>query len=87
MAGIRKGLTRHNGATIKAFRVKAGKKPGEFASEVLIAYSTLDNIEKERKEASIEVLHRIAAALQVPVEAIVRDPAVLVEQVAVGATA
>jgi transcriptional regulator with XRE-family HTH domain len=71
-------LTRHNGATIRAFRVKDGLKPGEFANKALIAYSTLDNLEKERKEASVEVLYRIANALNVPVEAIVRDPACLV---------
>lgn len=72
-------LARHNGATIRALRIKDGLKPGEFATKALIAYSTLDNIEKERKEASIEVLYRIASALNVPVEAIVRDPASLVE--------
>lgn len=74
-------LKRHNGATIRAFRVKDGKKPGQFASECLISYSTLDNIENERKEASLEVLHRIATVLNVPVEAIVRDPSTLVVQV------
>jgi transcriptional regulator with XRE-family HTH domain len=71
-------LKRHNGATIRAFRIKDGKKPGQFASECLISYSTLDNIENERKEASLEVLYRIAGVLNVPVEAIVRDPASLV---------
>lgn len=71
-------LTRHNGLAIKCFRVKDGLKPGEFAAKALIAYSTLDNLEKERKEASLEVLHRIANALNVPVEAIVRDPSILV---------
>lgn len=71
-------LKRHNGAAIRALRIKDGKKPGPFANEALISYSTLDNIENERKEASLEVLHRIAGALNVPVEAIVRDPAHLV---------
>lgn len=71
-------LKRHNGAAIRAFRVKDGKKPGPFATEALISYSTLDNIENERKEASLEVLHRIAGVLRIPVEAIVRDPATLV---------
>lgn len=70
-------LPRQNGLTIRYFRIKAGKKPGEFATESRIAYSTLDNIENERKEASVEVLHRIAQALDVPVRAIVRDPASL----------
>lgn len=70
-------LKRHNGSAIRAFRVKDGKKPGQFASEAVISYSTLDNIENERKEASVEVLYRIAGVLNVPVEAIVRDPITL----------
>lgn len=79
MAEIGTRLTRHNGAAIRALRIKDGLKPGEFANKALVAYSTLDNIERERKEASVEVLHRIANALNVPVEAIVRDPACLVQ--------
>lgn len=71
-------LRRHNGASIRALRIKDGLKPGQFATKALMSYSTLDNIENERKEASIEALYRIAAALNVPVEAIVRDPATLV---------
>lgn len=71
-------LTRHNGTAIRCFRVKQGDKPGEFASKAGIAYSTLDNLEKERKEASVEVLYRIADALGVPPQAIVRDPSCLV---------
>lgn len=47
--------------------------PGEFATLARISYSTLDNIENERKNASPEVLHRIAVALDVPVQAIIRD--------------
>lgn len=68
---------RHNGAAIRAFRVKAGMKPGAFATKAVISYAHLDNLENERKEASLEVLYRIASALDVPVQAIVRDPAVL----------
>jgi len=75
-------MTRHNGAAIRAFRIKDGFKPGPFATKALMSYSTLDNIENERKEASLEALHRIAGALNVPVEAIVRDPATLVSAVA-----
>lgn len=68
---------RHNGAAIRAFRIKAGMKPGEFATRAQISYSTLDNIENERKNASLEVLYRIASALDIPVHAIVRDPLAL----------
>ena len=73
-------LTRHNGATIRAFRLKAGMKPGEFASKAGISYPHLDNVENERKEASVEVLYRIASALDVPIRALLRDPAVLTGQ-------
>lgn len=52
-------------------------KPGEFATKASLSYAHLDNIENERKQASLEVLYRIAAALEVPAQAIVRDPAVL----------
>jgi transcriptional regulator with XRE-family HTH domain len=72
-------LKRHNGTAIRCFRIKlTGLKPGEFAKRAGLAYSTLDNIENERKEASLEALHRIAEALGVPPEAIVRDPSCLV---------
>lgn len=64
---------RQNGVAIRHLRIKSGSKPGEFATSARISYSTLDNIENERKNASPEVLHRIAVALDVPVEAIIRD--------------
>lgn len=67
----------HNGPAIRAFRIKGGMKPGTFASRAQISYSHLDNIENERKTPSAEVLYRIAAALDVPVHAIVRDPRIL----------
>lgn len=72
-------MTRHNGLAIRYFRIKEGLKPGEFANKANLSYAHLDNLENERKEASVEVLHRIAAALDVPVRAIIRDPAVLLE--------
>lgn len=68
---------RHNGAAIRAFRIKAGMKPGEFATKASLSYAHLDNLENERKQASLEVLYRIAAALDVPVQAIVREPGAL----------
>lgn len=67
-------LTRHNGATIRAFRVKAGKKVKDLAAEAKCSWQQLDNIENERKEASLELLNRLAAVLEVPVVALVRDP-------------
>lgn len=73
--------TRHNGSAIRYFRIKDGCKPGEFAGRVGVSYPHLDNIENERKEASVEVLYRIAAALNIPVEAILRDPSSLTREV------
>lgn len=70
-------LTRHNGLAIRHFRLKAGLKPSELAAKAGISYSHLDNVENERKEASVEILYRLAAALDVPARALLRDPAVL----------
>lgn len=75
-------LTRHNGAAIRCLRIKDGLKPGEFAAKAGLSYAHLDNLENQRKEASLEVLHKIATALCVPVEAILRDPSVLSKSVA-----
>jgi transcriptional regulator with XRE-family HTH domain len=72
---------RQNGLAIRHLRIKSGKKPGEFATAARISYSTLDNIENERKNASPEVLHRIAAVLDVPVAALIREPALFAEAV------
>lgn len=72
-------LTRHDGAAIRSLRIQSGMKPGEFAASVRISYQHLDNIENGRKEASIEVLHRIATALDVPIAEIVRDTSTLSE--------
>lgn len=73
-------LTRHNGAAIRAFRVKAGKSKAELATEAKTQYSHIDNLEHERKEASIELLHRIATALDVAATALVRDPSYVIHE-------
>jgi transcriptional regulator with XRE-family HTH domain len=73
-------LTRHNGLTIRYFRLKAGLKPGDLATKAGMSSQHLDNIENERKDASVEALHRIAAALEVRVRALVRDPATLIRE-------
>ncbi len=65
--------TRHNGFAIRAMRIREGHKPGAFATLAGLSYAHLDNIENERKEASDEALYRIADALKVPVDAILRD--------------
>ena len=74
-------LPRQNGLTIRHMRIKSGRKPGEFATAARISYSTLDNIENERKNASAEVLHRIATELDVPVAALIRDAALFADAV------
>jgi transcriptional regulator with XRE-family HTH domain len=66
--------TRHNGAALRAIRLKSGLKPGELAAKAKCSYQQIDNLENERKGASLELLHRIAAVLEVPVAALVRDP-------------
>lgn len=73
---------RQNGLAIRHMRIMSGMKPGEFATKALISYSTLDNIENERRNASAEVLYRIAKALDVPVHAIIRDAALFAEDLA-----
>lgn len=70
-------LTRHNGLAIRCLRIKDGVPPVEFASRVGITYKCLNNLENDRKDASAILLHRIAAALTVPVGAIIRDPSCL----------
>lgn len=70
-------MARQNGLTIRYLRIKSGMKPGELANKSSISYPHLDNIENERKDASVEVIHRIAKALDVPPGALVRDPACL----------
>lgn len=67
-------LTRHNGAALRYFRIKSGLKTKELATKARVQYSHLDNLENERKEASVELLHRLAAVLEVPVAALVRHP-------------
>jgi len=71
-------LTRHNGAALRAFRVKAGLKTAELAAQARSSYSQVDNLENERKEASIELLHRLASVLDVPTVALVRDPSYVI---------
>lgn len=73
-------LTRHNGAALRYFRIKSGMKPNELATKAQTTYPTLDNLENERKNASVELIYRLAAALDIPPRAIVRDPAFLLRQ-------
>lgn len=60
--------SRTDGAQIRKLRIESGKKPGEFAAAVGISYVHLYNVETGSKQASPEVLHRIARELQVPAD-------------------
>ena len=56
------------GEVIRQRRRERGLKVGEFAASVSISPQHLDNIEAGRKSASIEVLYRIANALDLPID-------------------
>lgn len=52
---------------IRALREESGEKRREFAESVRISYDHLAAIENGHHNASIEVLHRIASRLGVPI--------------------
>lgn len=63
------------GGAVKAIReAKSASDPGfrlgQFATTVMLSSGHLCNIEAGRKPAPEDVIHRIAAHLRVPVEAI-----------------
>lgn len=70
---------KQNGESITYLRIKSGMSVSDLAAKVNISYQHMDNIEKERKEPSLEVLYRIAEALSVSVTSIVRDPQTLIK--------
>lgn len=60
------------GARIRELRRRSGIKPGAFAEQVGVSYSHLANVENgHHKGVSVEVLNRIAAALEVPIEELI----------------
>ena len=59
--------THQDGAEIRRLREKAGYGRTEFAGRAQIAASSLTNIENGNRQAGLDVLTRIAAALDVPV--------------------
>lgn len=68
---------RHNGAAIRAFRVKLGMTPDDLAKATSLSTPHLRNIENENREPRLEHLYRIAQALEVSAAALVRDPSLL----------
>ena len=61
--------------TIRKLRQARGVKVSAFAAKVGISAQHMYNIENGYKGASIEVLNRIAAALDVPTAAVTADAA------------
>lgn len=69
-----------NGEALRTFRIKAGLSREALADKAAPAsYSHIANIETETKEPSPELLHRLAAALDVPVNALTRGKNVFAE--------
>lgn len=64
LPGAAKAIREAKSATDSDFRL------GQFATKCLLSSGHLCNIEAGRKPATEEVIHRIAAHLGVPVEAI-----------------
>lgn len=64
---------RRIGATIRVLREARGYKPDQLASSIDISRPYLANIEAGRKPLTPVLLGRIAAALNAPQHAIVRD--------------
>lgn len=67
--------TKQNGTAIKTFREMRGFSRDDLVKKLTgVSYPYLANIENEYKDPPIEVVHRIALALDVPVRAITRRP-------------
>lgn len=67
--------SRHNGEALRTFRVMRGLSREALAEKTGdLSHQHLSNLELEHKQASPELLHRLAAALDVPVGALLREP-------------
>jgi transcriptional regulator with XRE-family HTH domain len=63
----------HFGTEVRAARVRAGKRQGEFASEVDISRKHLANVEFGRPCVSDAIYWRIANALDLDASEVVRE--------------
>lgn len=63
-----------NGAKLRAIRKRTGRTQEEIAEAAGIDQSYLSLLEKEARAASDQVLDALAAALDVPVDSILRAP-------------
>lgn len=64
---------RQDGAAIKRLRRERGIKPADLASQVQITGTSLANVEGLWRQASFELLYRIAQALGVDVDRVLSD--------------
>lgn len=60
-----------NGEALKAIRTRSGWSVGKFASAVGTKHSHISNIEAARRQASPELIRRMAEVLDVPVMALI----------------
>lgn len=71
--------TRHNGYAVRALREARGMSVQDLCNKLTaggreLSAPALRNIELEHREAKVELVQRIALALEVPVQAITRVP-------------
>lgn len=67
-------IPKQNGSAVRDFRQKAGLSREELGEQSRITYSHVANIENEHKDASLEVLYRVASVLAVDIRSILRNP-------------
>ena len=62
------------GAELRRRREEAGLRKTQLAKECGFSARYVADLEKERYGASVEMLHRLAAALDCPVAVLMQDP-------------
>lgn len=62
-----------DGAAIRQIRREKGIKPGDMAQSVGVKRSTIYTLESGSRGASWELMYRIAGALDVPIQQLLRD--------------
>ncbi|WP_051060633.1 helix-turn-helix domain-containing protein [Nocardiopsis gilva] len=74
-----KSTAKHNGAAIRSIRVSQGRSCAEVAASIGIHEQTLRNLElydsttPRKKRCGVELIHRIARELNVPVNALLME--------------
>lgn len=71
--------TRHNGYAIRALREARGMSVQDLCNRLTasgreLSAPALRNIELENRDAKIDLIQRIAMTLEVPIQAITREP-------------